>query len=94
MHIEDYLGLFLIPEEEKKIYKSNRIDSHKKQLKNLKKVYGLGRSESEVKLADGYTDRAQKRRDVVGSQNPHEKTQAASVNEYDKIILNTVCNTK
>lgn len=32
-------------------------------------------------LASGYTDRAQKRRDVIGSHNEHEKTQSASLDE-------------
>lgn len=71
----------MFSEEEEKIFKSTRSDSHKNQLKNLKKIYGLTRQDIDVKLADGYTDRAQKRREVVGSQNPHEKTQVASVDE-------------
>lgn len=47
----------------------------------LKKIYGVSRQESEVKLGQGYTDRAQKRREHVGSHNPHEKTQIASIDE-------------
>lgn len=47
----------------------------------MKKIYGLSRQESDIKLAQGYTDRAQKRREDFGSQNPHEKTQVASVDE-------------
>lgn len=72
---------FLFSVKEGKIPKSTRMDSHKKQLKNLKKIYGLTRQESDVKLADGYTDRAQRRREKVGSNNPHEKTHIASIDE-------------
>lgn len=63
------------------IPRSNRIDSHKNELKKLKKIYGLARQDADVRLAEGYTDRAQKRREVVGSHNPHEKTQVASIDE-------------
>ncbi|XP_060521691.1 angiogenic factor with G patch and FHA domains 1 isoform X2 [Cylas formicarius] len=60
-------------------------DKHKSELKKLKKQHGFlgfGGDDTEiVKLADGYTDRAQKRRETVGSQNPYEKTQSASIDE-------------
>ncbi|CAH1186661.1 unnamed protein product [Phyllotreta striolata] len=65
-----------------KLEKNTRSDRHKKELNNLKQLYGVsGYYEEDSKLASGYTDRAQKRRDTVGSQNPHEKTQVASVDE-------------
>lgn len=70
------------------------MDSHKNELKKLKKIYGLSRQDSDIKLAQGYTDRAQKRREDIGSHNPHEKTQVASVDEYDLfyIIANVLSN--
>lgn len=72
---------FLFSEKEATIFRANRSESHKNELKKLKKIYGLSRQESDIKLAQGYTDRAQKRRADIGSQNPHEKTQVASVDE-------------
>lgn len=61
---------------------TNRSESHKKQLKNLRKKFGISAyDEKQPNLGPGYTDRAQVRRDTVGSQNPHEKTQVASVTE-------------
>lgn len=55
---------------------------HKTELKNLKKKFGINSYEEDnTKLASGYTDRAEQRRQVIGSQNPHEKTQTASIDE-------------
>ncbi|CAH1098538.1 unnamed protein product [Psylliodes chrysocephalus] len=65
-----------------KIDQNTRSDRHKKELNNLKMLYGVsGHHDDDPKLATGYTDRAQKRRETVGSQNPHEKTQVASVDQ-------------
>lgn len=75
------VSLLKFLDENDRVVKPSRIESHKKQLKNLKKIYGLTQQEPDIKLADGYTDRAQKRRDNVGSLNHHEKTQIASVDE-------------
>ncbi|XP_050293475.1 angiogenic factor with G patch and FHA domains 1 isoform X2 [Anthonomus grandis grandis] len=63
--------------------KQNTSQQFKSELRRLKKHHGLlgSGSEESAKVAEGYTDRAQKRRNEVGSQNPYEKTQAASVNE-------------
>ncbi|CAH0551479.1 unnamed protein product [Brassicogethes aeneus] len=64
-----------------RIYKLSKKSDMQSDLKNLKKRFGVIHSDGDLKLASGYTDRAQKRREEVGSQNPHEKTQTASVNE-------------
>lgn len=57
-------------------------ESHKKQLKKLRKKFGINAYEEKTaNLGAGYTDRAQIRRDTIGSQNANEKTQVASVNE-------------
>lgn len=66
-------------ESKKKVSKS---EQHKNELKKLRKKFGVNPfEERNTKLASGYTDRAQKRRTVVGSQNAHEKTEVASLNE-------------
>ncbi|XP_044744673.1 angiogenic factor with G patch and FHA domains 1 isoform X2 [Coccinella septempunctata] len=57
-------------------------ESHKKELQNLKKKFGMNNFKSDkASLASGYTDRAQKRREVIGSHNEHEKTQVSSLDE-------------
>nr|CAI5822218.1 unnamed protein product [Callosobruchus analis] len=63
------------------VIRYNRAERHKNELKSLKKLCGIKSYNADSKLAEGYTDRAQRRRDTVGSQNPHEKTQVASVDE-------------
>lgn len=61
---------------------TRRTESHKKQLKNLRKKFGVSTYEDNTaNLPHGYTDRAQIRRETIGSQNSHEKTQVASVTE-------------
>ncbi|KAJ8924356.1 hypothetical protein NQ315_007152 [Exocentrus adspersus] len=67
--------------EHKKVNKSTRAQKHKNELKMLKKKCGMVNYEEDPKLASGYRDRAQQRRDTVGSQNPHEKTQVALLDE-------------
>ncbi|KAG5872525.1 hypothetical protein JTB14_004398 [Gonioctena quinquepunctata] len=67
--------------ENEKVAKTSKLEKHKNELKNLKMLCGVDKFEENPKLALGYTDRAQKRRQTVGSQNPHEKTEMASVDE-------------
>nr|XP_022913872.1 angiogenic factor with G patch and FHA domains 1 [Onthophagus taurus] len=57
----------------------DKISMHKAELKKLKKKFAMGKSSGE--LAAGYTDRAQARRETVGSHNENEKTQSASLNQ-------------
>jgi pSer/pThr/pTyr-binding forkhead associated (FHA) protein len=75
----------LVQTVEKKVEqfpKGTKSEQHKNELKKLRKKFGVSLFEEEnTKLASGYTDRAQKRRETVGSQNPHEKTEVASINE-------------
>ncbi|KAJ3649627.1 hypothetical protein Zmor_021358 [Zophobas morio] len=75
----------LVQTAEKKVEpvsKATKSEQHKSELKKLRKKFGVSAfEEGNTKLASGYTDRAQKRRDTVGSQNPHEKTETASLNE-------------
>lgn len=62
--------------------KTVKRESHRKELKNLKKKFGMNNFHTEkTSLASGYTDRAQKRREIIGSHNEHEKTEASSLNE-------------
>ncbi|ENN71384.1 angiogenic factor with G patch and FHA domains 1-like isoform X1 [Dendroctonus ponderosae] len=54
----------------------------KSELRRLRKQHGfLGSNEDPSRLREGYTDRAERRRNEVGSQNPYEKTKAASLDE-------------
>ncbi|XP_076259686.1 angiogenic factor with G patch and FHA domains 1 isoform X1 [Rhynchophorus ferrugineus] len=77
----------LLIEEEKddimtqNMNKSNKNQQYKQELRKLKKQHGFLGNEDCGKIASGYTDRAQKRRETVGSQNPYEKTQAASLDQ-------------
>ncbi|KAF2882120.1 hypothetical protein ILUMI_24042 [Ignelater luminosus] len=61
--------------------KLNKNERHKNELRQLRKKFGINSSEGNTQLAAGYTDRAQVRRQTVGSQNEHEKTQVASVDQ-------------
>ncbi|KAJ8670281.1 hypothetical protein QAD02_001540 [Eretmocerus hayati] len=56
---------------------------HHKELKRLKSKFGLEQdnSESASRLASGYQDRAQSRREKVGSSSQHVKTQQSSLHE-------------
>lgn len=77
-----YVFILFLDTVRLKIDQNTRSDRHKKELNNLKMLYGVsGHHDDDPKLATGYTDRAQKRRETVGSQNPHEKTQVASVDQ-------------
>lgn len=72
----------LIQKSEKNEITYNKTKQHKNELKHLKKKFGIGpSSQKESNLASGYTDRAQARRETIGSQNAHEKTETASVTE-------------
>ncbi len=57
----------------------------KSELKQIRKKYGIGSDHQAEASADisknGYTDRAGDRRKTKGSDNPYEKTQAASTEE-------------
>ncbi|XP_031626133.1 angiogenic factor with G patch and FHA domains 1 isoform X2 [Contarinia nasturtii] len=55
-------------------------DDHKRQLKNLKKRYGLQDEKYVAPKVDAKNDRAEQRRQTVGSSCEHEKTKAASLN--------------
>ena len=63
---------------------AKQLESKRKsEMKQLRKKYGInnpGETKS-VDKAAGYTDRADDRRRLVGSDNPFEKTQVASVEE-------------
>ncbi|RZB41680.1 G-patch and/or FHA domain containing protein, partial [Asbolus verrucosus] len=76
-------GLIQTPEKKVEPFsKTTKSEQHKKELKKLRKKFGVSAfEEGNTKLASGYTDRAQKRRETVGSQNPHEKTEVASLTE-------------
>lgn len=60
----------------------NKSELHKKELNNLRKKFGIDHHEEKVaNLAPGYTDRAQVRRETIGSLNHNEKTEVASVEQ-------------
>lgn len=79
-------GLLLKTEQSVNIYSNtesgDRNKTYKKELRNLRKKYGVQHNDGKTDLAPGYTDRAEVRRITVGSQNPNEKTHVASINEY------------
>ncbi|XP_018322835.1 angiogenic factor with G patch and FHA domains 1 isoform X1 [Agrilus planipennis] len=58
---------------------------HKKELQRLRKKFGItSQDNSNIQLASGYSDRAQARRETVGSHNEYEKTEVASVEQSIK----------
>ncbi|GJQ80172.1 hypothetical protein Trydic_g23749 [Trypoxylus dichotomus] len=59
---------------------TDKSTDHKQQLKRLRKKFAVNHSNAGG-LAPGYIDRAQVRRETIGSQNEHEKTQVASVEQ-------------
>ncbi|KAL0278266.1 UNVERIFIED_CONTAM: hypothetical protein PYX00_000126 [Menopon gallinae] len=67
---------------------------YKKQLQNLKKKFGVGNAPPDVYKVPGYEDRAEMRRNTVGSSHHSEKTHSSSLTElvllyfYSKIMLN------
>lgn len=65
-----------------KVINTDKQAMHKQELKNLRKKFAFGPiAKNGPSLGAGYTDRAQVRRDTVGSHNEHEKTQAASLDQ-------------
>lgn len=68
--------------EKKEIFTYNKSKEHKKELMKLRKKFAVEKCEESCgKLKSNYIDRAQVRRDTVGSFNHNEKTEVASVNE-------------
>ncbi|KRT85339.1 hypothetical protein AMK59_1701 [Oryctes borbonicus] len=59
---------------------TDKNTDHKQQLKRLRKKFAVNHGNAAA-LAPGYVDRAQVRRETIGSQNEHEKTQVASVEQ-------------
>ncbi|KAJ4443091.1 hypothetical protein ANN_04741 [Periplaneta americana] len=70
------------PGEDKTTPQSKK-HSHKTELRRIRRKFGLESSESNIKAISvpGYEDRAQIRRDTVGSQDDSEKTQIASLDD-------------
>lgn len=68
---------------EDKTGKESKKHCHKKELRRIRRKFGLENSDSSIKAIPmpGYEDRAQIRRTTVGSQNHHEKTRTASLEE-------------
>lgn len=61
--------------------KTSRTKLHKEELRRLKHKFGIEKDSvlSGGRLASGYRDRAQARRQHVGSSDPYAKTQQSSV---------------
>lgn len=61
--------------------KSSKKDLHKQELRRLKNKFGVEKDNitAASQLASGYQDRAQTRRQHVGSQTHHAKTQQSSI---------------
>lgn len=62
---------------------------YKKQLQNLKKKFGIGNASQDVYKVPGYEDRAEMRRNTVGSSHHSEKTQSSSLTE---LVLHIIQN--
>ncbi|CAG5083665.1 Similar to Aggf1: Angiogenic factor with G patch and FHA domains 1 (Mus musculus) [Cotesia congregata] len=60
---------------------SRKVHSHKSELKRLKNKFGVDKDNTDKasQVARGYQDRAQARREKVGSSNQYAKTQQSSV---------------
>ena len=75
----------VIQSQEPKRSKKRLERKRKSEMKQLRKKYGInnpGETKSvDISKAAGYTDRADDRRRLVGSDNPFEKTQVASMEE-------------
>jgi hypothetical protein len=65
------------------ISKEDKELKRKSEMKQIRKKYGIGNDVSEsaatITKKSGYVDRADNRRKTKGSDNPHEKTEVASV---------------
>ncbi|KAF5293020.1 hypothetical protein FQA39_LY13789 [Lamprigera yunnana] len=71
-----------IPYKKEESAVASKSENHKSELRKLRKKFGIGWSDSNIShLAAGYTDRAQVRRQTIGSHNEHEKTQVASLDQ-------------
>ena len=58
---------------------SNLNEARKTEDKNMRKKYGLRwKGDNTFPTNHNYTDRADNRRETVGSDNPYEKTEVAS----------------
>jgi hypothetical protein len=68
---------------EDKMRKESKEHCHKKELRRIRRKFGLESSEPNIKAISllGYEDRAQIRRTTIGSQDHHEKTQTALLEE-------------
>ncbi|XP_019873537.2 angiogenic factor with G patch and FHA domains 1-like [Aethina tumida] len=66
------------PETSPRMYEISNKTDVKNELMSLRKKYGVPKF-NYYKLGAGYIDRADKRRSEVGSQNPHEKAEVASL---------------
>lgn len=68
---------------EDKTGRESKKHCHRKELRRIRRKFGLESSDSSIKAISvpGYEDRAQIRRTTVGSQNHHEKTRTASLEE-------------
>lgn len=73
-------GLIQKPEEKKSEVRYNKNKEHKKELNKLKKKFAL-KFDDNVRINPAYQDRAQARRETVGSQNHNEKTEVVSVHD-------------
>lgn len=61
--------------------KASKTKLHKEELRRLKHKFGIEKDNvvSSSQLASGYRDRAQARRQYIGSSDPYAKTQQSSV---------------
>ncbi|KYN45090.1 Angiogenic factor with G patch and FHA domains 1 [Trachymyrmex septentrionalis] len=63
--------------------KASKTKLYKEELRRLKHKFGIEKDNvSNSQLATGYQDRAQARRQYVGSSDPHAKTQQSSIHTF------------
>lgn len=72
---------FTIYSADKFIPKKNMEKERRRQNKLIKKKFSLGVPSDQLVLNPNYEDRASKRRLEMGSDNPYEKTNSASVDQ-------------
>lgn len=60
---------------------AEKLGGYRRDLRQLKKRFGLDGGEPSVSIPPGYEDRAETRRKTIGSQNEHAKTEQASLEE-------------
>ncbi|GLV43490.1 uncharacterized protein CBL_04032 [Carabus blaptoides fortunei] len=68
-------------QEIKIIKPAKKSTQYKKELRRLKKKFGLETQDNSSEASSEYVNRAKERRDQFGSHNDHEKTQVASVDQ-------------